>query len=98
VIATAYSGFWYAFLPLLVCIHTPFGLYRIESGAFSGAFVVGRFFRVQMHDPPSPLCCCVGIRCLGARFCAESDRVGAVFGLLPLLGECFRLRCMTPPL
>ena len=51
-----------------------------------------------MYDPPSPLCFCwVGVRCLGVRFCAGSDRGGWVFGLLLPVGGVFGFRCVTPP-
>ena len=48
--------------------------------------------------PPSPLCYGVGIRCLGARFCAESDGRGVILGFLSCGGGFFRFRCVTPPL
>ena len=39
----------------------------------------------------------MGVRCLGVRFCAESDRGGWVFGLLLPVGGVFGFRCVTPP-
>jgi len=36
--------FWYAFVPLLVCISAPFGMNGVVSGAFSGSFRCGEFF------------------------------------------------------
>ena len=57
-----------------------------------------RFIQASLHDPPpSPLCYCVGFRCLGARFCAESDRRGVILGFLSCGGGIFGFRCMTPP-
>jgi hypothetical protein len=40
--------FWYAFIPLLVCIGSNRGRFRVP-------FVVRRVLQVLMHAPPSPL-------------------------------------------
>jgi len=61
---------------------------------------VERFIQASLHDPPPPpYALCVDWSWFFSElpgFFMESDRGGAVFGLLSLWGGCFRFRCVSP--